>query len=117
MRILITGAARAIGATTARVLTERGHEVVATARELASLGTVEAVQRLVLDVRNTDSVAAAVAQAGPLDTIVNNAAVHGGRPARGLSHRANPSHPRDQHRRCPSHDRAVVPAWRNAAVG
>ena len=34
MRILITGAARAIGATTARVLTERGHEVVATAREL-----------------------------------------------------------------------------------
>ena len=32
MRILITGAARAIGAATATGLTRAGHEVVATAR-------------------------------------------------------------------------------------
>lgn len=80
MRILITGAARAIGAATARVLTERGHEVVATARDRASLEPVEASQRLALDVRDGASVAAAIGAAGPLDAIVNNAAITVGGP-------------------------------------
>ena len=39
MRILITGAGRAIGATTATVLTRAGHEVVATGRDARSSWT------------------------------------------------------------------------------
>ena len=36
MRVLVTGAARAIGRATVEVLAERGHEVVATARDVAA---------------------------------------------------------------------------------
>ena len=38
MRVLVTGAARAIGRATVEVLAGRGHEVVATARDPALLG-------------------------------------------------------------------------------
>lgn len=76
MRVLITGAARAIGAATAGVLSARGHEVVATARDVDLLTSVEAVQRLALDVRDTDSIGAALDQAGELDAVVNNAALN-----------------------------------------
>ena len=117
MRVLITGAARAIGATTAQVLSERGHEVVATARDPASLGTVEAVQRLALDVRDADSVAAAVGQAGPLDAIVNNAAITVGGPLE--------DYPIDQFRVIFETNavgplrmiQAVVPAWHERGSG
>ncbi|MGH9007797.1 MAG: SDR family NAD(P)-dependent oxidoreductase, partial [Acidimicrobiales bacterium] len=117
MRILITGAARAIGATTARVLSERGHEVVATAREVESLGAVEAALRLTLDVRETDSVAAAMEEAGPIDAIVNNAAITVGGPLE--------DYPIDQFRATFETNtvgalrmiQAVVPAWRDRGSG
>ena len=77
MRVLITGAARAIGRATVEVLAERGHEVVATARDVTLLQGLPAAEVLPLDVRDTASVHAAVAVAGDLDAIVNNAALTG----------------------------------------
>jgi len=56
-------------------LQERGHEVIATARDLAAIADVPAHVHLELDVTNPASVAAAVAAAGPLDLLVNNAGV------------------------------------------
>ncbi len=75
MRVLVTGAARAIGAATARVFSERGFEVVATARRPELLADVPATLRLPLDVTDEDSVRACVAEAGPVDVLVNNAAI------------------------------------------
>ena len=47
LRILITGAARGIGMTTAQVLANRGHSVVAT--DVSALSGVEGIQAHVLD--------------------------------------------------------------------
>jgi NAD(P)-dependent dehydrogenase (short-subunit alcohol dehydrogenase family) len=74
MRILITGAARAIGAATAAELTRAGHEVVATARDVRLLDELDVALRLPLDVTDAASVAAALDEAGDLDAVVNNAA-------------------------------------------
>jgi NAD(P)-dependent dehydrogenase (short-subunit alcohol dehydrogenase family) len=75
MRVLITGAGRAIGAATARELTARGHDVVATARDVSVLADLDVAQRLALDVTDADSVRSAHVAAGELDAIVNNAAL------------------------------------------
>ncbi len=77
MKVLITGASRAIGAATATVLMRRGHDVVATARDPELLGNVPATLRLLLDVRDAASVRAALDEAGDLDAVVNNAALTG----------------------------------------
>lgn len=76
MRVLITGAGRAIGAATATELTARGHEVVATARDPRLLDGLGVAQRLALDVTDDRSVRAAHAAAGALDAVVNNAALN-----------------------------------------
>ena len=75
MRVLITGAARAIGKASAEELTNRGHEVVATARDVRALADVKASQRLALDVIDPASISAAFDTAGEVDAVVNNAAV------------------------------------------
>ena len=72
-RILITGASRGIGRGTAIALTARGHEVIATARDVESLGDVRAALRLSLDVTDQASVDAAIARAGRVDVLVSNA--------------------------------------------
>jgi NAD(P)-dependent dehydrogenase (short-subunit alcohol dehydrogenase family) len=77
MRVLVTGAARSIGRSTAEVLSERGHEVVATARDATLLEDLKVAQVLSLDVSSDASVAAAVAAAGELDGVVNNAGIPG----------------------------------------
>src|SRR6202142_1911219 len=77
MRVLVTGAARAIGRATVDVLAARGHEVVATARNPELLEGLPAARFLELDVRDAVSVQAAVAAAGELDAVVNNAGVPG----------------------------------------
>jgi NAD(P)-dependent dehydrogenase (short-subunit alcohol dehydrogenase family) len=77
MRVLVTGAARAIGRATVEVLTERGHEVVATARDVSLLADVKAAQVLPLDVADEASIAAALEESGELDAIVNNAGLTG----------------------------------------
>ena len=80
MRVLVTGAARAIGRATAEILTARGHEVVATARDVTSLADLAAEKVLSLDVSDEASVAAAVEAAGELDAVVNNAGRTGSGP-------------------------------------
>ena len=77
MRVLVTGAARAIGRATVEALAGRGHEVVATARDVSKLTGLPAVQTLRLDVRDTESVREAVSHAGELDAVVNNAGLTG----------------------------------------
>ena len=77
VRVLVTGAGRSIGRSIAQVLTERGHDVVATARDVAALQDLKVERVLSLDVRSTESVAAAVGAAGELDAVVNNAGVTG----------------------------------------
>jgi 2-hydroxycyclohexanecarboxyl-CoA dehydrogenase len=77
---LVTGGASGIGAATCRRLAAEGARVAVTdmnldpAREVAGEVDGEAIE---LDVRSTDSIAAAVAAAeqelGPLDVLVNNA--------------------------------------------
>jgi NAD(P)-dependent dehydrogenase (short-subunit alcohol dehydrogenase family) len=80
VRVLVTGAARAIGRATVEVLAARGHDVVATARTPDLLEGLPAVQVLELDVSDDASVRAAVAAAGELDGIVNNAGIPGSGP-------------------------------------
>jgi NAD(P)-dependent dehydrogenase (short-subunit alcohol dehydrogenase family) len=117
MRVLITGAARAIGAATAHELTQRGHQVVATARDVTLLDDVPADQRLALDVTDEASVDAALAAAGELDAVVNNAAINGGGPME--------SYPIDQLRAVLETNtigplrmiQKVVPSWRTRGSG
>lgn len=75
MRVLVTGAAGAIGAATATELAARGHEVVATARDPSLLEGLPVARCLALDVTDDQSVRAAHVAAGEVDAIVNNAAV------------------------------------------
>src|ERR1700728_3895423 len=80
MRVLVTGAARAIGRATSEILTARGHEVVATARDVTLLADLAVKQILHLDVSDDASVAAAIEAAGELDAVVNNAGRTGSGP-------------------------------------
>ena len=72
-RVLITGCSSGFGRATAVELSKRGHEVVATARRPDTLADLDVAGRLALDVNDDASVAAAVAEAGTIDALVNNA--------------------------------------------
>jgi NADP-dependent 3-hydroxy acid dehydrogenase YdfG len=72
-RVLITGASRGIGRAIAVELTARGHEVIATARDVSMLSDVPAATRLQLDVTDQSSIGAAIAEAGTIDVLVSNA--------------------------------------------
>ncbi|MEP7453498.1 SDR family oxidoreductase [Phyllobacterium sp. SB3] len=76
-RILITGASSGFGLATVELFLARGWEVIATMRTPDDHQTPrhERLQILPLDVTDTASVARAVANAGPLDALVNNAGV------------------------------------------
>jgi NAD(P)-dependent dehydrogenase (short-subunit alcohol dehydrogenase family) len=73
MRILITGCSTGIGRASAVELTKRGHEVVATARKPEVLADLDVAATLALDVDHPDSIATAIAAAGQVDVLVNNA--------------------------------------------
>ncbi len=117
MRVLVTGAARSIGRATVEVLAARGHEVVATARNPALLEGLPAVQVLPLDVSDGTSVQAAVADAGELDAVVNNAGIPGSGPLE--------TYPLDSFARVLEVNtlgplrlaQAVAPAWRERGSG
>jgi NAD(P)-dependent dehydrogenase (short-subunit alcohol dehydrogenase family) len=117
VRILVTGAGRSIGRATAQVLAARGHQVVATARDVALLADLDVDQVLPLDVRDVASVASAVARAGDLDAVVNNAGLTGLGPLE--------DYPLDDFARVLDVNaigplrlaQAVVPAWRERGSG
>jgi len=79
MRVLITGCSSGFGRETAIELARRGHQVVATARRPETLADLDVSLKLALDVDSDQSVGAAVARAGEIDALVNNAgwSVHG----------------------------------------
>jgi NAD(P)-dependent dehydrogenase (short-subunit alcohol dehydrogenase family) len=72
-RVLITGCSTGFGRAAAVELTKRGHDVLATARRLEALDDLDVIEKLRLDVDDDTSVADAVASAGTVDALVNNA--------------------------------------------
>lgn len=72
-RVLITGCSTGFGRAAAVELNKRGHEVLATARRLETLDDLDVTEKLRLDVDDDSSVADAVASAGTVDALVNNA--------------------------------------------
>jgi NAD(P)-dependent dehydrogenase (short-subunit alcohol dehydrogenase family) len=79
-RALITGASSGLGAHFAVVLVRAGAEVVLAARRQQSLDEVASLigaqcRTVALDVTDSRSVDAAVAEVGPLDILINNAGV------------------------------------------
>ncbi len=79
-RALITGCSTGFGRATAVELKKRGFEVVATARRPETIADLDAEAHLALDVTDDASVAKAVAAAGTIDVLVNNAGVGIGGP-------------------------------------
>jgi NAD(P)-dependent dehydrogenase (short-subunit alcohol dehydrogenase family) len=88
--VLVTGASSGLGEHFAKLLARSGARVTIAARrldrlealaaELAELGS-PAVRAIALDVTDPASVEAALAGAGPIDVLVNNAGLSDGRPA------------------------------------
>lgn len=79
-RVLISGCSTGIGRATADTLTDRGHEVVATARNLSTLDGLDVARRVSLDVDDAASIDAAMSVVGEVDVLVNNAGVAMGGP-------------------------------------
>src|SRR4051794_37518828 len=117
MRILITGAARAIGRATAEELITRGHDVVATARDPKLLDDLSGARVHALDVTDDASVAACLDAVGEIDAVVNNAAIIGAGPLE--------DYPIEQFRRVIETNlmgalrmiQGVVPTWRVRGSG
>lgn len=74
-KILITGCSSGFGLDAAKLFLERGWDVVATMRKPDDglLPKSDRLQILALDVTNATSIAKAIADAGPIDVLVNNA--------------------------------------------
>jgi len=79
-RALITGCSTGFGRATAVELKKRGYEVVATARRPETLADLDVDERLALDVTDDASVSSALASAGTIDVLVNNAGIGIGGP-------------------------------------
>ena len=81
--VLITGCSSGFGLETARLFLDRGWQVVATMRNPAdsALPPSERLRVLALDVTVAASISQAVAAAGPIDVLVNNAGFGAAMPA------------------------------------
>lgn len=75
--VLITGCSSGFGLATARLFLERGWNVIATMRTPRAdlLPPSERLRVLALDVADAASIDAALAAAGPIDALVNNAGI------------------------------------------
>jgi len=73
--VLITGCSSGFGLETANLFLDRGWSVIATMRtpDPGLLPSSDRLTILPLDVTDRDSIASAVAQAGSVDVLVNNA--------------------------------------------
>ena len=76
-RILITGCSSGFGQAIAAQFLDQGWEVIATMRSpsVEGLPVSDRLQVLALDVTDLESIAAAIADAGRIDALVNNAGV------------------------------------------
>ncbi|SDX66279.1 SDR family oxidoreductase [Litoreibacter albidus] len=76
-RILITGCSSGFGQAIAAQFLDQGWDVIATMRSPSAAGLPEGerLKVLALDVTDPESIAAAVADAGQIDALVNNAGV------------------------------------------
>lgn len=72
-RVLVTGCSSGFGRATVQELVARGHEVVATARRPEAIADLDVASCLRLDVDDDASVRAAIAAAGDVEAVVNNA--------------------------------------------
>src|ERR1700674_1113804 len=72
-RAIVTACSTGIGRATAVELTARGYEVIATARRPETLADLKVAQTMALDVDSDASVQDALASAGPIDVLINNA--------------------------------------------
>jgi 2-keto-3-deoxy-L-fuconate dehydrogenase len=78
-RAFVTAAGQGIGRAAAEAFVAEGAEVIATDVNAGLLATLEGATTRALDVRDRDAVAAAVAEAGPVDVLFNCAGfVHHG---------------------------------------
>jgi NAD(P)-dependent dehydrogenase (short-subunit alcohol dehydrogenase family) len=90
-RIFLTGASAGIGLATARALTDAGHEVWGTSRDLTRLPQLPRFHPLVLDLAESESIARAFrigeaeAGGGGFDVVINNAGSGHFHPAEALS--------------------------------
>lgn len=75
--VLITGCSSGYGLETARYFHAQGWSVIATMRTPRDgvLPTSERIRILALDVTDPDSIRTAIAAAGPIDVLVNNAGI------------------------------------------
>lgn len=75
--ILITGASSGYGLETASYFLDKGWNVIATMRrpDAALLPVSSNLRMLPLDVTSEESIVAAIAAAGPIDVLVNNAGI------------------------------------------
>ncbi len=74
--IMITGCSSGFGLETAKDFLDRGWKVVAIMRTPQDvLPQSDNLRVLALDVTDADSIAAVVAEAGPIDVLVNNAGI------------------------------------------
>ncbi|MDB5666841.1 SDR family oxidoreductase [Cypionkella sp.] len=75
--VLITGCSSGFGLATAEYFLAQGWKVVATMRrpEAGLLPVSERLRVMALDVTDAASIAAVMAQAGPIDALVNNAGI------------------------------------------
>lgn len=80
----VTGANRGLGLAYAKALLAAGaRKVYAGARDPSTVPTLEGIVAVRLDVNNVDDIAAAVAQCGDVDLLINNAGIIGDEPLLG----------------------------------
>ena len=72
-RIFLTGASSGIGRAIAERLTNEGHDVWGTARDVSRLPQLNRFHSVALDLGDSQSVANAFASAGEIDVLINNA--------------------------------------------